>query len=68
MNETKVQIVGTVGAGDFERLQSFAERHGIVHKANGRPNLSRALREVVTAGLRALDAGASNGQEVQIER
>jgi len=61
MNEQKVLLAGTVGAADFERLQRFAKRRGFTHRASGKTNISKALRTVVAAGLRTLDAERIEG-------
>jgi len=57
MNEQKVLLAGAIfGAADFERLQRFAKRRGFTHRASGKTNMSKALRTVVAAGLRTLEA------------
>ena len=63
MQETRVQIVGTIPLSDFTSLTAFAEQRGIVHKATGQANVCRALREVVAAGLRTLDAELKGGND-----
>jgi len=61
VQEQRVQIVGTIPMKDFARLTQFAKRRGIVHKATGQANVCRALRTVVTAGLRTLEAERIEG-------
>ena len=53
----RIQIVGHVAQNDYAQLATFAERRGLVHESSGRPNVSAALREVIRAGLAALEAG-----------
>ena len=53
----RIQIVAHVPQGDYTRLMTLAERRGFMHKRSGRPNVSGTLREVVAAGLSALETG-----------
>jgi len=60
----RIQIVTHVAPSDYGRLVAFAEQRGLVHRASGRANVSGTLREVIRAGLVALETGGDR-QEVR---